>query len=87
MPVSVSPSASLLSSMVTLPVVFQTVPLSVTGLPPSEVIFPPSMAEFTVISVTVGDIITGGVRITPPVVTSITFELALEPLSFTALTT
>ena len=47
--------------MVTGVVVLQTVPRSVIALPPSAVIFPPSIAEVAVMVVAVGELITGAV--------------------------
>ena len=59
-PVSVEPSASLLSLIVTGEEVFQSVPRSVTGLPPSEVTRPPRMAEDVVTVADVGEVTAGG---------------------------
>ena len=53
-PVSVPPSEILLSLTVTGEIKLQTLPLSVTGLPPSEVIWPPRMADPEEIEVAVG---------------------------------
>ena len=76
------PSVVLLSDVVGELIVLQQTPLAVTGAPPSDVIFPPLMADVEVTAVIV-DVVNSGKLV---VMETISFVLSLFPQSFRAKT-